>query len=99
MTDAGSDPIIRDLRERISDNDRAIVEAINRRLELVARLKAYKESRGVQFVDPAREDWLLRYLARANRGPLSSEGLQEIYAELLDLTKREVARAEQVAKT
>jgi chorismate mutase len=99
MTDTGTDPIIRDLRERISDNDRALVDAINRRLELVARLKAYKESRGVEFVDPAREDWLLRYLTRANRGPLSGEGLREIYAELLDLTKREVARAERVAKT
>ena len=33
-------------------------------------------------------------LARANRGPLSAEGLREIYVELLDLTKREVARDE-----
>jgi chorismate mutase len=89
------DPVIRQLREQISDNDRALVQALNRRLELVARLKAYKESRGVEFLDPAREEWMLRYLARANRGPLSAEGLREIYSELLDLTKREVARAEE----
>ena len=31
------DPLIRQLREQISDNDRAIVEAINTRLRLVAR--------------------------------------------------------------
>ncbi len=89
-----SDPVIRQLREQLSDNDVKIVEAINARLKLVARLKAVKEERGIGFLDPAREEWMLQYLTRANRGPLSSHGLQEIYAELLDLTKREVARDE-----
>ena len=88
------DPLIRQLREQISDADRTIVEAINARLKLVARLKAYKESRGLSFVDPEREEWMLSYLTRANRGPLSAEGLREIFAEVLDLTKREVGRSE-----
>ena len=91
---ADRDPLVRQLREQISDNDRAIVEGINKRLKLVARLKTYKASRGYEFVDQAREDWMLAYLSRANRGPLSAEGLREIYGELLDLTKREVARTE-----
>ncbi len=84
------DPLIRQIREQISDNDRAIIEAINTRLKLVARLKSYKESRGMSFVDPEREEWMLQYLARANRGPLSADGLREIFEALLDLTKREV---------
>jgi chorismate mutase len=88
-----TDPLIHQLREQISDTDRTIVEAINARLKLVARLKRYKESRGLGFVDPEREEWMLQYLARANRGPLSPEGLREIFAALLDLTKREVDRA------
>jgi chorismate mutase len=86
------DPFIRQLREQISDNDRALVEGINKRLKLVAQLKSYKESRGLSFVDPEREEWMLQYLSRANRGPLSSEGLREVFEELLDLTKREVDR-------
>ena len=86
------DPLIRQLREQISDADRKLVEALNARLDLVARLKSYKESRGLDFVDPEREEWMLQYLARANRGPLSSEGLREIFQEVLDLTKREVDR-------
>jgi chorismate mutase len=89
------DPVIRRFREQISDNDRALVEAINNRLRLVARLKEYKESRGIEFVDPEREEWILRDLARANRGPLSAEGLREIYGAVFDLTKREVARTEE----
>ena len=90
-----TDPLIRQLREQISDNDVAIVEAVNARLELVARLKRVKEERGIDFLDPAREEWMLQYLTRANRGPLSPEGLREIYTELLDLSKREVARGEE----
>ena len=88
------DPLIRQLREQLSDNDVAIVEAINARLQLVARLKRVKEERGIGFLDPAREEWMLQYLTRANRGPLSTEGLREIYTELLDLTKREVSRGD-----
>ena len=87
-----NDPLIRQLREQISDNDRAIVDSINARLKLVARLKGYKESRGMDFVDPDREEWMLQYLSRANRGPLSAEGLREVLEAILDLTKREVER-------
>ena len=89
------DPLIRQLRERISDSDRSIVDAINARLKLVAQLKRYKESRGLSFVDPEREEWMLSYLLRANRGPLSADGLREIFQEILDLTKREVAKGEE----
>lgn len=90
----GNDPLIKQLREQLSDNDVKIIEALNARLELVARLKRVKEERGIDFLDPAREEWMLQYLTRVNRGPLSPEGLREIYTELLDLTKREVSRTE-----
>jgi chorismate mutase len=86
------DPVIRQLRERLSDVDRGLVDAVNARLKLVAQLKRYKESRGIEFVDPEREEWMVNYLLRANRGPLSDEGLRELYVEVLDLTKREVGR-------
>ena len=89
--DPSADPIIRQLREQVSDNDRALVEAINTRLRLVTRLKEYKDSHGLDFVDPDREDWMLRDMARANRGPLSAKGLEQIYRAILDLTKREVS--------
>jgi chorismate mutase/prephenate dehydratase len=94
MAEQNNDPLIRQLREQISDADRTIIEAVNVRLKLVSRLKDYKESRGMSFVDPEREEWMLSYLARANRGPLSAEGLEEIFSEILDLTKREVGRGE-----
>jgi chorismate mutase len=89
------DPLIKQLRQQISDTDRSIVEAMNARLRLVSRLKRYKESRGIGFIDPEREEWMLQYLQRANRGPLSSDGLKELFDEVLDLTKREVTRGEE----
>jgi chorismate mutase len=92
MTQREPDPLIRQIREQISDNDRALVEAVNRRLQLVARLKRYKESRGMDFVDPDREEWMLQYLTRANRGPMTPEGLRQFFGAVLDLTKREVER-------
>lgn len=84
------DPIVRQLREQISDNDRKLVDALNARLNLVAKLKAYKERNGIDFVDPEREEWILQYLQRANRGPLSAEGLRDFFTQVLDLTKNEL---------
>ena len=86
-----TDPVIQQFRDQISDNDRALVEALNARLRLVAKLKAYKEAQGIDFVDPEREEWILRDLTRANRGPLSAEALREFYERIFDLTKREVS--------
>lgn len=86
------DITIRQMRDQVIDNDLKLIQAINQRLTLVARLRAYKEDRGLDFVDPSREDWMHRYLKGANTGPLSDEGLTEIYGHVLELTKRETAR-------
>ena len=94
MAEEPFDPVIQELRAQISDNDREIVRALNRRLELVQKIKRYKESRGLEFVDRSREEWMLRDLARANRGPLSGDGLQEIFEAIFELTKREAVERE-----
>jgi chorismate mutase/prephenate dehydratase len=86
---ANNDPVVSQFREKITEVDRALVEAMNKRLRLVEQLWRYKEQHGLSLHDPARESWMLRYLSRANRGPLSAEGLAELYALVLELTKRE----------
>jgi chorismate mutase len=88
MREQTADAVVRQMRDAIIDTDLTLLAAINTRLE---RLRAYKRSQGMEFVDQAREDWMHRYLAAANRGPLSDDGLHEIYGHLLDLTKRETA--------
>jgi len=86
-----TDPTVQRLRDEISELDRSILEAVNGRLELVAALRRHKQDVGLPFLDPDRERQLLEELATANSGPLSDEGLRELFSGLLDLTKREVA--------
>ena len=85
-----TDPVLADLRRQITAIDRSIVEAFNRRLEVVAQIKRHKDEHGLAFVDPDREAAMLEQQASENRGPLTNEGLRALYAELLALTKREV---------
>ena len=89
MTTTTDDPVIKQFRDQISDNDLKIVDAINKRLKLVTQLKAYKEQQGVAFVDPAREEWMLTFVTRANKGPLSKDALAELFRHLVEVTKRE----------
>lgn len=90
MSSQGEDPVVRELRERISAVDREIFEAVNQRLDLVARLKRHKDKQGYAFVDPQRERTMIDAQVATNGGPLSEKGLRALYAELLALTKREV---------
>jgi len=85
-----TDPVLADLRRQISEIDRSIVKAFNRRLEVVAQIKRHKDEHGLAFVDPDREAAMLEQQTSENRGPLTNEGLRALYAELLALTKREV---------
>jgi chorismate mutase len=94
----GDDPVIRQFREKISDNDLKLVEVLNKRLKLVAQLREYKMQHGVDFYDPEREEWILTFVGRANKGPLSVQGLREIFEHVLTLTKSELASKQHAAR-
>jgi chorismate mutase len=87
-----TDPEIERLREELARLDLSVVASVNRRLELVEELKRVKEERALAFFDPDREEWMHGYLSERNEGPLTGEGLRELYSELLALTKRELGR-------
>jgi chorismate mutase len=89
-SDPEHDPVVRDLRGRIGAADRAILAAMNERIELVRELREHKLANGWDFVDRGREERLLAALASENQGPLSEDGLRELFGELLALTKREL---------
>lgn len=89
--ETATDPVVRQYREQISDNDLKILEAVNKRITLVRKLWDYKDAQGINFVDPAQEDWILTYLSRSNRGPLSDDGLREIFSVVLAVVKREMS--------
>ncbi|MEZ5100491.1 MAG: chorismate mutase [Thermoleophilia bacterium] len=86
----GTDPVVQELRDRIDAVDRELLAGLNRRLRLVGELKLHKEAQGYSFTDAGREERLLEGLRAANGGPLSAEGVDEIFRTIVARTKRDV---------
>jgi len=86
------DPVIKQFRDQISDNDLKIVDLINKRLKLVDKLWRYKAGHGVEVFNPEREEWMLTFVSRANKGPLSQDALRDVYRAIVDVTKDEAER-------
>ena len=87
------DPVIRQFREQISDNDLKVLELLNKRIKLVTQLWQYKRQQELDVYAPAHEDWLLTYATRANKGPISADALHEIYRHIIEVTQHEARRA------
>ena len=79
-----------ELRHEISELDRQLLALLNRRLELVAAVRDYKDSAGERWIDPEREAELVQALVEENPGPLSERGVRSIFAAVLDVLKQEV---------
>jgi chorismate mutase / prephenate dehydratase len=77
-------------REAIDAVDRELLQAMNRRIELVRALHEHKVANGIPLHDTGREESLLSALRGANGGPLSDDGVDELFAFVLDLTRKEV---------
>jgi chorismate mutase len=88
----GDDPVVQRLREQITENDLELVGLLNKRLALVDELWRYKAEHGIDMYVPAREQWMVEFLTRANEGPLSDDALCEIYRTIVETSKAEAAR-------
>jgi chorismate mutase len=86
------DQVVTSFRDEITALDVRLVSTINARIKAVKALSQYKEERGLPFLEPEREAWLVAYLKRVNGGPLSNDGLDELLTFVLALVKEEVAR-------
>jgi chorismate mutase len=89
--DPANDPVVERARRQITDTDLAIVEAVNRRVRLVAELHRYKREQGYQLIDPGREQALRERLKRANGGPVTDDRLDELITVLLEISRTEQA--------
>ena len=92
MSTPNDDPVIKQFRDQISDNDLKIIDLINQRLKLVDKLWRYKAEHGVDMYSPEREEWMVTFLSRANKGPLSQDALVEVYRTIVETTKNEATR-------
>jgi chorismate mutase len=91
VPNVAQDPIVDELRARITAADADIVAALNRRAAAVSELHAHKRAQGYEVFDPAREEQVIAAVLRTNGGPLSDEGLRDLYGLILSLCTREAA--------
>ena len=96
MSTPNDDPVIKQFRDQISDNDLKIIDLINKRLSLVDKLWRYKAEQGVDMYNAEREEWMVTFLSRANKGPLSQDALREIYRTIVETTKSEATQADRL---
>src|SRR5439155_1118808 len=68
----------------------ALLAAINKRIELVRALHDHKRAEGIPLIDPAREQQLVVELQAGNAGPLSDQGVAELFRHVLELTRKEL---------
>ena len=87
---SSADTVVDELRAEITELDRQIVAAVNRRLGIVRRLHDHKQVTGMPLRDLEREIAMLRYLEVENAGPLSDQGLAGLYTYILELTREEL---------
>jgi chorismate mutase / prephenate dehydratase len=78
------------LRGEVAAADLGLLALVNRRLELVREIRAHKEANALPFLDPGQEERLVTRLQEANAGPLSAEGVEQLFREVLALIKREL---------
>jgi chorismate mutase len=83
---------IEQLRARVAEVDRSLLEGVNARLAIVTELRDEKSARGLDFLDPEQEQRVAERLVAANGGPLSEAGVRELVEAVLALTKRELER-------
>jgi chorismate mutase/prephenate dehydratase len=85
-----SDSELERLRGEVAAADLGLLALVNRRLELVREIRAHKEANGLPFLDPGQEELLVARLKEANAGPLSADGVEQLFREVLALIKREL---------
>ena len=78
------------LRGEVAAADLGLLALVNRRLELVREIRAHKEANGLPLLDPGQEERLVARLKEANAGPLSADGVEHLFREVLALIKREL---------
>jgi chorismate mutase/prephenate dehydratase len=71
------------LREKIDEIDRKIVELLNMRAEIALDIGKAKQDRNLKIHSPERERSILRRLKEVNTGPFPYETLKIIYEEIL----------------
>jgi chorismate mutase len=67
------------LREKIEATDRALLDCLKKRADLVQQVGIFKKQHDLAFEDKAREDFLLEKIIENNDTAYSNEDIIEIF--------------------
>lgn len=71
------------LRKRIDGIDRKVLDLLNQRGRVAQEIGHVKRAHGLAIVEPAREQQVVANMIAANRGPLSSDSVERIFAGIM----------------
>jgi chorismate mutase/prephenate dehydratase len=71
------------LRKKIDAIDKDILDALNRRAEVVLEVGKTKRDKQAKFHSPTRESEVIKRLQKLNRGPFPNDGLKSVYREIM----------------
>jgi chorismate mutase / prephenate dehydratase len=92
MSEASADPTISALREQITAADRELLSAFARRVAVARKIRERKGEQGYPLIDPERERQLLEIWRESANGNLSQATIDDLFATVLALSKRELER-------
>ena len=70
-------------REEINKIDKNLVDFLNKRAEIVMKIKKLKENRDVPLYDAKREEELINNIIKYNKGPLYNDNIIQIFESIL----------------
>ena len=83
MTDAETQEKVRELRERVDEVDRELIEALSERARIVQEIMALKSEAGAPVYDPRREEEILQKIVEINSGPIYDSSMRDIFELIL----------------
>ena len=87
MTEAEAEWLLAECRRKIDELDFELREMLNRRAGIARDIVRAKHALGRPVYDPQREEQVLRRIAAANPGPLSTEAIERIFQAIIRETR------------
>jgi chorismate mutase len=79
---------ISDLRKRIDEIDRKLVELVNERARIAQEIGRLKRDRQMPVYEPEREKRIFENICQLNHGPLQDRELLQVYERLIDVMRK-----------
>lgn len=74
---------LNELRQKIDDVDRRLIQLLNERADLVVEVGEFKRGSGTPIYAPHREAAVLDRVLKLNQGPLAARTIEAVYRELM----------------